>query len=128
MNREQALQELENFFEVMDIDIKREDEEMSKKIQALIDYVVDAMQKGRCTFNENDEPVVIPWRPSELKGKELVIREPNGANLMAADGKTGLKAIYAVMAEITKVSPSSLAKLKAQEFDLLRAFYTFFTA
>ena len=126
VDKEQAQNELEDFFREMDIDMEREDPASQKHIDNLRRIAVDAIMAGRVTFTEKNEPVIIPWR---AEVKPFTMREPDGSNLMAGGlEENELKAILKVVAEMAQVTSGTLAKLKNPEITILRVFYTFFTA
>ncbi len=127
VNREQAEKELTDFFDAMDIDTTRTNEDAQTYVDGLKEFILGHIIAGRVSFNENYEPVVKMWRTKDAK--PLTVKEPTGANLMAAGAEESiLKASLNIIAELTEVPVSALAKLKAGEIKLLRTFYTFFTA
>lgn len=127
VNKEQAQKELNDFFAAMDIDIVRNTPDGKLAVQALNDLIIHHIMAGHVIFNEDNEPVVMPWRTEGAK--PLTIKEPTGGNLMAAGvEESALKASLLVLAELTCTSIGALSKLKGVEISLLRAFYTFFTA
>ena len=127
VNKEHAEKELNDFFEAMDIDTTRSTPQAQKFVDNVKAIILEHVILGHAKFNEDHEPVIIPWRS---KGYDpLTMREPTGSNLMAAGvEESAYKADLMVMAELTKTSVSKLSSLKAGEIKLLRAFYTFFTA
>ena len=127
VDKEQATNELDEFFRVMDIDMKREDAQSIKHIENLKRIAVDAIMVGRVTFSDKNEPIIHPWRGTGVK--PFTMREPDGGNLMAAAGldENELKAIFKVVAEMAHLEVGTLAKLKNPEITLVRIFYTFFT-
>lgn len=127
VNKEQAEKELNDFFAAMDIDVTRSDKDAQESVNMLKDFILDHVISGHVIFNENNEPVIMPWRTKDQK--PLTIKEPTGGNLMAAGvEQNALKADFMVLAELTGTSVGTLSKLKVGEVKILRAFYTFFTA
>lgn len=127
VNKEQAEKELNDFFAAMDIDVTRSDKDAQESVNMLKDFILDHVISGHVIFNENNEPVIMPWRTKDQK--PLTIKEPDGGNLMAAGvEESALKASLMVLAELTGTSVGTLSKLKSGEIKLMRAFYTFFTA
>lgn len=127
VNKEQAEIELADFFSVMDIDMEREDPSAAKRIDMLKGLAVSAIMAGRVTFTDKNEPVINPWRGTDVK--PFTIREPDGSNLMAEGlEQNELKAILKVVAEMAHTTVGTLAKLKSPEIQIVRVFYTFFTA
>lgn len=127
VDKEQAQNELEDFFRAMDIDMEREDPQSQKHIDNLRRLAVEAIMAGRVTFTENNEPVINPWRGTDVK--PFTMREPDGSNLMAGGlEENEMKAILKVVAEMAQTTVGTLAKLKNPEITILRVFYTFFTA
>lgn len=127
VDKEQATNELEEFFNVMDIDIDREDPASIKHIENLKRLAVIAIMAGRVTFSDKSEPIINPWRGTDVQ--PFTMREPNGGNLMAQGTEENeIKSILKVVAEMAHTTVGTLAKLKNPEITLLRIFYTFFTA
>ena len=127
VDKEQATIELEDFFHAMDIDMEREDPASQKHIDNLRRIAVDAIMAGRVTFTDKNEPVINPWRGTDVK--PFTMREPDGSNLMAAGlEQNEIKIILKVVAEMAHVTAGTLAKLKNPEITLVRIFHTFFTA
>ena len=127
VNKEQAEKELNDFFAAMDIDVTRSDKDAQESVNMLKDLILSHVIAGHVNFNENHEPVIMPWRTKEQK--PLTIKEPDGGNLMAAGvEESALKASLMVLAELTGTAIQTLSKLKSGEIKLMRAFYTFFTA
>ena len=127
VDKEQATNELDEFFRVMDIDMKREDARSIKHIENLKRIAVDAIMVGRVTFSDKNEPIIHPWRGTDVK--PFTMREPDGGNLMAAGlEQNEIKIILKVVAEMAHVTAGTLAKLKNPEITLVRIFHTFFTA
>lgn len=127
VSKEQAENELEDFFREMDIDIDRDDKASIRHIESLKSIAIKAIMKGHVTFTEKSEPVINPWRGTDVK--PFTIHEPNGGNLMAGGTEENeLKAVFKVVAEMAGVNVGDLSKLKAPEITVVRVFHTFFTA
>ena len=84
VSREQAEQEIKEFFEEFDLEYETDEmsEDDQKHIERIKHDMISWICKGRLKFNENLNPVVVVV---SMDNKEVVINEPCGKDLIAQD-------------------------------------------
>jgi hypothetical protein len=90
--------------------------------------IIKAMKNGSLVINEEGEPVFSP-RKSDIP--PIVFHEPTGASLVAMDKKKkneDFSKFYTVLADITKTSAATFAKLKMRDLKVCIAIGTLFLA
>tara|TARA_R100000808_G_C2155423_1_gene167857 strand:- start:5947 stop:6342 length:396 start_codon:yes stop_codon:yes gene_type:complete len=124
--KEQAELEFDNFCVNFDIDTDCRDQEEQESFNDIKDVVVKAIMYGHLTFNENSEPIYVPHRSD---CKPLTFREMDGASFMAGDKSQGNhQAMHAILADLTKTTSGTFAKMKNADLKVCRAILRLFMA
>ena len=126
---EVAEEEFKRFAESMylDIDPKGMDDEDKKGLEAAKRTFVRAVMDGSLVVNEKGVPIFTP-RMNE-GAKPLTFNEPTGAVFIAMDGKKSghdVARLYASLAELTGVNPSTFAKMAERDLRVCRSIFTLF--
>lgn len=125
---EVAEQEFERFAESMDInvDTSKLDAEDLTAFTKVKDRMLQAMQRGALTINDNGEAVYTPQRPSSKSKDAITFHERTGASLMAMDGKKknyDVAKTYAILAEMCRVHPAVFAGLAGQDIKVCEGLF-----
>lgn len=122
---EVAQEELERFFEEMDLDTDRSgmDDEDRAGFDQACRTMKRAMQKGKLHINDRGEPVLRPDSVSP-DGGEITFHEPDGAAYKEMDQRKkghDIAKMVAVMAAITKQPPKTFYDMKQRDYKVANA-------
>ena len=122
---EVAADELDRFFEVMDLDTDRKhmDDEDRAGFDAAVRTLKRAMKSGRLTINGNGEPVYSP-QSVDPDGGAITFHEPDGAAYMEMDRRKkghDVAKMVAVMAAMTKQPPALFSRMKQRDYKVCNA-------
>lgn len=129
--REVAVEELERFFEAMDLQAKvdesRLDPDDLKSLRSAKDAVIEAIMCGALEVDAEGQPVYTPKKG----GKPITFREPNGADILAMDkckqGATISKQ-NAVLGSLTGEGPARFASMAQRDYSVCTALVALFLA
>lgn len=116
VNPETAAQEFDQWVEVMDLDldVSEMDAEDLTAFNKQKRKILQAVQRGSLTFNDDGEAVYTPSNAKSKRQDAITFYERTGASMMAMDGKKkghDIGKTYAVMGDMCKVHPSTFAGL-----------------
>ena len=136
VSEEIARQELQRFFEAMDIDI--EESELDEEDNAQLELLTKSLRSGRLIIDEGGQPV---YTPKTGDGSSITFHEPTGASYMAMDKRTVRKGdrgneesdptatkMFRLMADMTRTNVALFANMKNRDLKVCMAVATIFLA
>ena len=112
----------------LDTDTSRMGEEERADFEGLKAKLLDAMRQGNLSVDEQGRAV---YKPKADDGAPLVFNEPDGAALMAMDGRKkghDVAKMYAVIAAMTEQPVKRISQLKNRDLKIVLALATFLLA
>lgn len=117
-----AAQELERFFEAMDLDVDPEymDDEDQKSFESNHRKLVRAIVCGNLVINDKGEPV---YTPKGGDGASVTFHEPTGSSLQAMRGKrdADVDKLFGAMADMTHTSVATFSLMKHRDLKICTA-------
>lgn len=134
---EVAKQELNRFFEAMDIDVQ--ESELDEDDNQQMELLVKNLCSGRLVIDQEGQPVYTPKVSND--GKPITFYEPTGASYMAMDKRAVRKSdrgaeqtdptaakMFRLMADMTKTNVALFANMKNRDLKVCMAVATIFLA
>lgn len=130
ISKDMAEIEFQRFVDSMDLDIDETTMNDEDKDSFLIQKrkLISAIEKGYLVINENGEAV---YTPQKSDVGSLTFHERTGASILAMDGKKknqDIAKMYAVMADMCKVSAKTFANLKGVDIKTCEAIFALLMA
>lgn len=136
VSEEIARQELQRFFEAMDIDI--EESELDDDDNQQLELLLKNLRSGHLVIDQDGQPV---YRLKTGDGQAITFYEPTGASYMAMDKRTVRKAdqgkevvdpaaakMFRLMADMTRTNVALFANMKNRDLKVCTAIATIFLA
>lgn len=129
VDRETAEQELERFYDEMEIDTDKTkmDDEDVKSFNNAVNNLTKSIMLGALTIGETGEPTFVPRRSDDKT--PITFREPTGACLMSTDKKGKGKDVsktFTAMAEMTGQPAKRFALLKQKDVQICLDIFVLF--
>lgn len=124
---ETAENEFMRFVDTMDLDIECETEEEEQDLKKSKKPIIKAIIRGDLVINEEGEPIYNTIH--DVESQKIHFHMPTGASFQATEkAKSGnnISALYAYMAELTRLHPSNFAKMKKPDLKVCMAIGTLF--
>ena len=124
-----ATQELERFFDAMDLDVDQSNmtEDDLESFKNNMRILARSISSGNLVINDKGEPV---FTPKIGNGEALTFHEPTGASYMAMDGvkkkDRDISKTYGLMADMTHTSEATFSVMKNRDLKVCSAILGFF--
>lgn len=124
-----AEQELERFFDAMDLDVDPENmtEDDLESLKNNKRILVRTITCGNLVINDKGEPV---FTPKIGNGEAITFREPTGASYMSMDGvkkkDRDITKTFGMMADMTHTSEATFSIMKNRDLKVCSAILGFF--
>lgn len=86
-------------------------EKVSEDDLAEVDRFIDAMRRGHLVISDEGEAVYTPQNAKTIHKDPITFRERSGATILAPRSKEGVGRGYAMMADVTGLSPKVFANM-----------------
>lgn len=128
VDKETALHEFNAWAEEVDLDVSVEDLDQEDKIELEkhIRRIVNAIQIGALTFDDDGDAVYTPRNKRSKHKEPLKFRERTGASLMATDRKKAgneVAKMYAMVADMTEKSPGAISGLCGVDIKVVESLF-----
>lgn len=120
---EVASQEFERWIDAMDLEVEGLTGENLESFNLQRSRVERAIRRGSLVINDEGEAV---YTPQKTEMDPITFRERTGASLMAADRTKrdhNVAKMYAILGDMTKLHPSTFAKLKGVDIKICEAMF-----